>query len=86
MSQILVTINEDAAMQRIRQAIEMVKGVVSTSILKEDTSSETVLEQQLNMRESITRAFQEVKDAQTSGKKLRTADEFLQEFNSEQGV
>ena len=45
MAQILVTVNEDIATQSIRKAIEMIKGVVSTTIYKQGEKEMTKRQQ-----------------------------------------
>ena len=47
MAQILVTVNEDIATQSIRKAIEMIKGVVSTTIYKQGEKEMTKRQQEI---------------------------------------
>lgn len=80
MAQILVTVNEDIATQSIRKAIEMIKGVVSTSIYKNTEKEMTQQQQELYVKESLTRAWEEMKTAQTTNQKLQSLDDFLNEI------
>ena len=43
MTQILVTLNEDATTLHVRKAIELLRGVVSTTVFKTDDSIEITL-------------------------------------------
>lgn len=87
MTQILVTLNEDATTQSIRKAIEMLRGVVSTSIMKtKSTDTQKTLAQQKYVKESLERAINEVKAAKEEGKELQTADDFIKELQMEDAV
>ena len=64
MTQILVTLNEDATTLHVRKAIELLRGVVSTTVLKtKDESNKKTLRQQAYVKESLERAFDEMKQA-----------------------
>ena len=80
MAQILVTVNEDITTQSIRKAIEMIKGVVSTSIYKTSEKRMTKKQQELYVKESLTRAWEEVKTAEASNRQLQPLDDFLNEI------
>ena len=80
MAQILVTVNEDITTQSIRKAIEMIKGVVSTSIYKTSEKGMTKKQQELYVKESLTRAGEEVKTAEASNRQLQPLDDFLNEI------
>ena len=80
MEQILVTIDNDQPLQNIRKAINMLRGVVSTSVVKEPILTKTQ-RQQAYVKESLTRALQEVKLAKLEGRKLQSADNFLKELD-----
>ena len=57
----------------------MLRGVVSASIIKE--SSLTIEEKQkAYVKESLSRALQEVKIAKLQGKKLQDIDDFIREM------
>ena len=80
MEQILVTVDENQPLQNIRKAINMLRGVVSTSIMKEPILTKTE-KQQAYVKESLTRALQEVKLAKLEGRKLQSFDDFLKELD-----
>lgn len=80
MNQILVTIDNDQPLQNIRKAINMLRGVVSTVVVKEPVLSKAQ-QQQLYVKESLSRAFNEVKAANLEGKKMQDVDDFLNELN-----
>ena len=80
MAQILVTVNEDITTQSIQKAIEMIKGVVSTSIYKTSEKGMTKKQQELYVKESLTRAWEEVKTAEASNRQLQPLDDFLNEI------
>ena len=80
MAQILVTVNEDIATQSIRKAIEMIKGVVSTTIYKQGEKEMTKRQQEDYVKESLTRAWKEMKTAQDSNTPLQSLDDFLNEI------
>lgn len=79
MEQILVTIDDTQPSASIRNAIKMLHGVVSASIIKE--SPLTIEEKQkAYVKESLSRALQEVKLAKLQGKKLQDVDDFIREM------
>ena len=79
MEQILVTIDDTQPSASIRNAIEMLRGVVFASIIKE--SPLTIEEKQkAYVKESLSRALQEVKLAKLQGKKLQDVDDFIREM------
>lgn len=77
MEQILVTIDtEGQSLQEIRAAIKMLRGVVSTSVMKDPVLTKTE-KQQAYVKESLTRAMQEVRMAKLNGQKLPDARDLL---------
>ena len=82
MNQILVTIDNEQPLQNIRKAINMLRGVVSTAVVKEPILSKTQ-QQQAYVKESLARAFNEVKEAELEGRKLQSVDDFLKELDDE---
>ena len=78
MKQILVTVDTNQPLQNIRKAINMLRGVVSTTVVKEP-----VLKQQAFVKESLTRALQEVKLAKLEGRKLPDARDLLKDLEME---
>lgn len=83
MEQLLVTIDNNQPLQNIRRAINQLRGVVSTTILKEPVLSKTQ-QQQAYVKDSLTKALNEVKIAKLEGKKLQDVDEFLLELDGEE--
>ena len=86
-TQILVTLNKDATPLHVRKAIELLRGVESTTVFKskEEVSKKT-LRQQTYVKESLERAFDEVKQARREGRKLQSADDFIKELDAEVAV
>lgn len=84
MGQILVTVDENQPLQNIRKAINMLRGVVSTSVMKEPILTKTE-KQQAYVKDSLTRALREVKLARLEGRKLQSFDNFLKELDEEKG-
>lgn len=83
MEQILVTIDTEAqSLQKIRAAIKMLRGVVSTSVMKDPVLTKTE-KQQAYVKESLTRAMQEVRMAKLNGQKLPDARDLLKELDEE---
>lgn len=83
MEQILVTIDtEDQSLQKIRAAIKMLRGVVSTSVIKDPVLTKTE-KQQAYVKETLTRAMQEVRLAKLNGQKLPDARDLLKELDEE---
>lgn len=78
MTQILVTLNEGVTTQAIRKAIELMRGVATTVVLKSKaTDNHKALTQQKLVKDSLTRAFDEVHCAQREGRKLQSADNYI---------
>lgn len=82
MEQLLVTIDSNHPLQNIRKAINMLRGVVSTTVVKDPVLSKTQ-KQQRYVKESLGKAFQEVKMAKMEGKPLQDVDDFLKELDEE---
>lgn len=81
MRQILVTLDESTSMQSIRRAISMLRGVKATSVYKEEKKEASpAAEQQAYVKESLTRAYKEMKAAETSGLPLQSVDDFIREL------
>lgn len=83
MEQLLVTIDNNQPLQNIRKAINMLRGVVPTTIVKDPVLSKTQ-RQQAYVKDSLTRAFNELKLAKLEGKELQSADDFLKELEEQQ--
>ena len=58
----------------------MIKGVVSTSIYKTSEKGMTKKQQELYVKESLTRAWEEVKTAEACNRQLQPLDDFLNEI------
>ena len=79
MAQILVTIDDTQSLASVRNAIKMLRGVVSTSVM--DTSSLSKTEkQQAYVQKTLTKAMQEVNLAKLEGKELQNIDDFINEM------
>ena len=79
MAQILVTIDDTQSLASVRNAIKMLRGFVSTSVM--DTSSLSKTEkQQVYVQKTLTKAMQEVKLAKLEGKELQNIDDFINEM------
>ena len=79
MEQILVTIEATQSSASIRNAIKMLRGVVSASIIKE-SPLQIEEKQKADVKESLSRALQEVKLAKLQGEKLQDVDDFIREM------
>ena len=87
MTQILVTLNEDATTLKVRKAIELLRGVMSTTLFKtRDEANKKTLRQQTYVKESLERAFDEMKQARREGRQLQSADDFIKELQAEEPV
>ena len=82
MKQILVTVDTNQPLQNIRKAINMLRGVVSTTVVKEPVLTKTLKQQSLG-KESCTRALHEVKLAKLEGRKLPDARDLLKDLEME---
>lgn len=82
MKQILVTVDTNQPLQNIRKAINMLRGVVSTTVVKEPVLTKTQ-KQQAFVKESLTRALQEVKLAKLEGRRLPDARDLLKDLEME---
>ena len=73
--------------EHVRKAIELLRGVVSTTVFKtKDESNKKTLRQQAYVKESLERAFDEMKQARREGRKLQSADDFIKELEAEEAV
>lgn len=82
MEQLLVTIDSNQPLQNIRKAISMLRGVISTQVVRGHAPSATQ-SQQAYVKDSLTRALMEVKDAEARGERLQSVDDFLKELDAE---
>lgn len=79
MTQILVTIDESTTSKSIRQAIGMLKGVISTSIYNTEKKASKKNAQETYVKDSLGRAFDEIKQKNNSNAKFQSLDDFLME-------
>ena len=77
MAQILVTVDDNEPVASIKKAISMIRGVMTTTMFKGQTEKER---QEKHVRDSLERAFKELKEAQAGKRKLQTLDEVLNEI------
>ncbi len=83
MTQILVTLDEDVTTQHVRKAIELLRGVVSTTVLKtKGVTNDKTLRQQKYVKESLERAFDEVEQARRGEHKMMTDEEFMNKLKA----
>ena len=84
MTQILVTLNEEVTAQNVRKAIELLRGVVSTTVFKNDARvDKKTLRQQKYVKESLERAFDEVERAKKREHTLMTDEEFMDKLKED---
>ena len=79
MEQILVTIDDSQSLASVRTAITKLRGVVSTSVLKNTSLSKTE-KQQAYVKDTLTRAMKEVKLSKLEGKEFQDIDDFIKEM------
>lgn len=82
MTQIVVTLDETQPLQNVRKAISMLKGVLSTSIVKKRDTNKTAA-QKTYVKQSLERALKEVDTADKEDKELQSLDSFIDELKSE---
>ncbi len=84
MTQILVTLDESVTAQNVRKAIELLRGVVSTTVFKSRKKTDNkALKQQKYVKESLERAFDELKLSEHGEHKLMTDEEFMDKLKEE---
>lgn len=81
MRQILVTIDENQPLQNLCNAIGMLRGVLSTSIFETGVTKQQ--RQEAYVKESLSRALQEVRLAELEGRDLQSFDQFMAELDKE---
>ena len=79
MEHILVTIDDSQSLASVRNAITKLRGVVSTSVLKNTSLSKTE-KQQAYVKDTLTRAMNEVKLSKLEGKEFQDTDDFIKEM------
>lgn len=80
-NQIIVTFDDVSLISQVKKAISLMKGV--KSVTSPRISKKQLTPQQQYVKESLTRALIEVKQAKRNGKMLMSADDFLNEMLNE---
>ena len=74
-----MTIDDSQSLASVRNAITKLRGVVSTSVLKNTSLSKTE-KQQSYVKDTLTRAMKEVKLSKLEGKEFQDIDDFIKEM------
>ena len=74
-----MTIDDSQSLASVRNAITKLRGVVSTSVLKNTSLSKTE-KQQAYVKDTLTRAMKEVKLSKPEGKEFQDIDDFIKEM------
>ena len=70
-------------MQSIRRAISMLRGVKATSVYKEEKKDASpTAQQQAYVKDSLTRAYNEMKAADAAGLPLQSVEDFIRELEA----
>lgn len=77
-NQIIVTFEDVSFISQVKKAISLMKGVKSVSSPR--VSKKQLTPQQQYVKESLTRALNEVQEAKCTGTPLMSADDFLNEM------
>lgn len=72
----------DALWSLIQSQPKKVRAALTKRIIQQDVEAEA-MRQRLMVKESLTYALRDVKEARQSGRKLKTAEEFLAELEAE---
>ena len=75
----MVTIDDSQSLASVRNAITKLRGVVSTSVLKNTSLSKTE-KQHAYVKDTLTRAMKEVKLSKLEGKEFQDIDDFIKEM------
>ncbi len=81
-NQIIVTFDDVSLMSQVKKAISLMKGV--KSVRSPRVSKKMLTPQQQYVKESLTRALNEVQEAKRTGRTLMSADDFLNEMLMEE--
>ncbi len=79
-AQLLVSVTDPTLLNKLKNAIKMLNGVGSISIIKEPKPTKAQ-KQQAYVKQTLTKALQEVKLAKLEGRKLQSLDNFLDELD-----
>lgn len=82
MTQLIVTLDDTQPLQGVRDAIKMLRGVISTAIVKH-SDSPLADRQKEYVRDSLSRAVKEVRSARKDGRELQSIDDFINEMKKE---
>ena len=74
-----MTIDDSQSLASVRNAITKLRGVVSTSVLKNTSLSKTE-KKQAYVKDTLTRAMKEVKLSKLEGKEFQDIDDFIKEM------
>lgn len=74
-----MTIDDSQSLASVCNAITKLRGVVSTSVLKNTSLSKTE-KQQAYVKDTLTRAMKEVKLSKLEGKEFQDIDDFIKEM------
>lgn len=77
---LVVSVTDPSMVNKLKNAIKLLNGVSSISVMKEPKLTKTE-RQQAYVKETLTRALQEVKLARQEGRKLQSIDDFLKELD-----
>ena len=77
---LVVSVTDPSMVNKLRNAIKLLNGVGSISVMNEPKLTKTE-RQQTYVKETLTRALQEVKLAKLEGRKLQSIDDFLKELD-----
>lgn len=80
-NQIIVTFDDVTLISQVKKAISLMRGV--KSVTSPRVSKKKLTPQQQYVKESLTRALNEVQEAKRTGKTLMSADDFLNEMLNE---
>lgn len=70
-------------MQSIRRAISMLRGVKATSVyIEEKKDASPTAQQQAYVKDSLTRAYNEMKAADAAGLPLQSVEDFIRELEA----
>lgn len=83
-NQIVVTFDDVSFISQVKKAISLMKGV--KSVYSPRVSKKQLTPQQQYVKDSLTRALNEVKEAKRTGRALMSADDFLNEMLSDEAV
>ena len=76
----MVTIDDSQPLSSVRNAIKMLRGVVSASVVKNVSRNNDKEAQESYVKDSLTRAIREVRLAKLEGKTLQSVDDFIKEM------